>query len=65
MVNPKYYPTLAEISRKRLSKKENLLEYMNAVNARNSVAIGHFNFLKVAKKTTKELIQELEEIISK
>ena len=65
IVNPKYDPTLAEISRKRLLKKENLLEYMNVVNARNSVAIGHFNFLKVTKKTTKELIQELEEIISK
>lgn len=63
MENPKYNTHLAAISKNLLSKEENLLEYMNAVNARNSVAIGHFNFLNRANETTTGLIKELEEIL--
>lgn len=64
MVLPGYETKLEEISRASLSKDENLLKFMNAINLRNTLAIGHFVFLKNAQAKTNELIEDLEAILS-
>ena len=64
MVIPSYETELEEISKKILLKEENKLVFMSAVYLRNSVAIGHFEFLKEIKATTQSLIKEIESLTS-
>ena len=64
MTLPVYEENLEAISKELLSNDELLLKYMNAVNLRNIVAIGHYVFLKDALVTTDALINSLEDILN-
>ena len=41
-----------------------LLEFMNIISVRNSVAIGNYLFIKEIETATDDLIQELERIVN-
>ena len=64
MVFPNYEPKLEEIAKKILSNENHLLEFMNNISVRNSVAIGNYLFIKELQTTTNQLIKELQTIIN-
>ena len=64
MVLPKYEPKLEVIAKKILSNEQQLLEYMNAISVRNSVAIGNYSFIKELEAATDDLIRELKKTIN-
>ncbi|GEM_PF-1336976 len=63
MMLASYNEKLESISKKVLAKEDFLLQFMNAINLRNTVAIGHYQFLSDTQKLTAVLIQELEGIV--
>lgn len=58
-----YETSLEEISSDLLSQDRHLLKFMNAINLRNSIAIGHYLFLIDAQTATQELIDDLEAVL--
>jgi hypothetical protein len=51
---------LAETAKKILSKPENQLHFLNALNHRHIASLGHYQRASILEKKTNELIKELE-----
>ncbi|MCF6295569.1 MAG: DUF6090 family protein [Flavobacteriaceae bacterium] len=60
VVVPNYETDIQEISKNVILKDENKLALMNAITLRQTLALGHYEFLLSAKSNTKSLIKELE-----
>ena len=60
LVIPNYETDIQEISKSVILKDENKLALMNAITLRQTLALGHYEFLLSAMSDTKSLIKELE-----
>ena len=60
VVTPNYDIGIQDISKNVISKDENKLALMNAINFRQNIAIGHYTILLKAKSDTQSLIEELK-----